>query len=221
VNPTTSWPDDSSGSHSWGNDGLAGAFVGLPPSRIWSLQLLNATVEAKDGYTVGHCQRVGQYARVLGEVLGLNDDQLHSLQIAASFHDIGKIGIISPILNKRGPLDDFEWRVIYMHPLLGRELWEGAIPRLTEVAQIIYQHHERWDGQGYPAGLTGEEIRPEARVLTVADAYDAMRTDRPYRSALSDSVVLDELYTGAGTQFGPDEAAAFIEIIEGKKLKAA
>jgi len=165
VNPTTDWPESWGGSASPRSLGLGLGETGLPPSRVWSLQLLNATVEAKDGYTVGHCQRVGQYACILGEVLGLDDDQLRALQIAADFHDIGKIGIISPILNKPGPLDDFEWRVIYMHPLLGRELWEGAIPRLTDVASIIHQHHERWDGEGYPAGLAGEDIRPEARVL--------------------------------------------------------
>ncbi len=221
MNPTTGWPDDSNGSDSRWSEGLGGVLTGAPPSRVWSLQLLNTTVESKDSYTVGHCQRVRQYARILGEVLGLDDDQLRALQIAADFHDIGKVGIISAILNKPGPLDDFEWRVIYMHPLLGRELWEGAIPRLTDVARIIHQHHERWDGAGYPQGLSGEQIRPEARVLAVADAYDAMCTDRPYRPPLAEPAVLEELYTGAGTQFGPDEAAAFIEIIEGKKLKAA
>jgi len=221
VNPTTSWLDGSNGSDSRWSDGLGGILTGAPPSRVWSLQLLNATVENKDGYTVGHCQRVGQYARILGEVLGLDDDQLRTLQIAADFHDIGKIGIISAILNKPGPLDDFEWRVIYMHPLLGRELWEGAIPRLTEVARIIHQHHERWDGDGYPQGLAGEEIRPEARILAVVDSYDAMCTDRPYRNALSDSAVLDELYTGAGHQFDPEAATTFIEVIEGRKVKAA
>jgi len=221
VNPATAWPDGSNGSDSRWSDGLDGVLMGAPPSRIWSLQLLNATVEYKDSYTVGHCQRVRQYARILGEVMGLDDDQLRTLQIAAEFHDIGKIGIISPILNKPGPLDAFEWRVIYMHPLLGRELWEGAIPRLIEVARIIHQHHERWDGEGYPVGLAGDDICAEARILAVVDSYDAMCTDRPYRSALSDSAVLDELYTGAGTQFDPEAATAFIELIEGRKLKAA
>jgi len=206
VNSTTGWPDDSNGSDSRWSDGLGGVVTDAPPSRVWSLQLLNATVEAKDSYTVGHCRRVRQYARILGEVLGLDDDQLRALQIAADFHDIGKIGIISPILNKPGPLDDF---------------WEGAIPRLTDVARIIHQHHERWDGEGYPAGLAGEDIRAEARILAVVDSYDAMCTDRPYRTALSDSAVLDELYIGAGHQFDPQAATAFIEVIEGKKLKAA
>ncbi len=221
MNPTTSWPDDSNGSDSRWSDGLGGVLTGAPPSRIWSLQLLNTTVEHKDSYTVGHCRRVRQYARILGEVLGLDDDQLRVLQIAADFHDIGKIGIISPILNKPGPLDDFEWQVIYMHPLLGRELWEGAIPRLIDVARIIHQHHERWDGDGYPDGLPGEEICVEARILAVVDSYDAMCSDRPYRPALAESVVLEELYTGAGSQFDPQAATTFIELIEGREVKAA
>lgn len=221
MNPTTGWPDDSNGSGSRWSKGLGSALSGAPPSRIWSLQLLNATVENKDGYTVGHCRRVRQYARILGEVLGLDDEQLRALQVAADFHDIGKVGIISPILNKPGPLNDFEWRVIYMHPLLGRELWEGAIPRLTDVARIIHQHHERWDGEGYPAGLAGDDICLEARILAVVDSYDAMCSDRPYRTALSDSVVLDELYTGAGSQFDPQAAGLFIDMIQDRKLKAA
>ena len=221
MNPTIGWPDGSNGSDSRWSEGLGGVQTGAPPSRVWSLQLLNATVEQKDNYTVGHCQRVRQYARILGEVLGLDDDQLRTLQIAADFHDIGKVGIISPILNKLGPLDDFEWRVIYMHPLLGRELWEGAIPRLIEVARIIHQHHERWDGDGYPQGLAGEEISPEARIMAVVDSYDAMCSDRPYRPALAESVVLEELHTGAGGQFDPEAARLFIDIIQDRKVKAA
>ena len=221
MNPIMDWPASWGGSASPESLGRGLSEAGVPPSRIWTLQLLNTTVEAKDSYTVGHCQRVRQYARILGEVLGLSEEQLRVLQMAAAFHDIGKVGIISPILNKRGPLNSFEWQIVYMHPLLGRELWEGAIPRLAEVAQVIHQHHERWDGQGYPQGLSGDQIRPEARVLAVADAYDAMCTDRPYRPALAPGTILDELRRGAGTQFGPDEAAAFIEIIEGRKRKAA
>ena len=221
MNPTTGWSDDSNGSDSRGSNGLGSVLSGAPPSRVWSLQLLNATVERKDAYTIGHCQRVRQYARILGKVLGLDDDQLRVLQVAADFHDIGKIGIISAILNKPGPLDDFEWRVIYMHPLLGRELWEGAIPRLTDVARIIHQHHERWDGDGYPAGLAGEQIRPEARILAVVDSYDAMCSNRPYRPALAETVVFEELHAGAGGQFDPEAAALFIDLIEDRKLKAA
>jgi len=194
---------------------------GLPPSRLWSLQLLNSVVESKDGYTVGHCHRVRDYARYLGEAFGFSGNQLRCLLIAAAFHDIGKIGIVSSILNKVGPLEPFEWQVMYMHPLLGRELWEGAVPGQPEVAEIIHQHHERWDGQGYPRGLAGDEIRIEARILSVVDAYDAMCTDRPYRPALTAAAALDELHAGVGTQFAPEQAAALIDIVEGRSLKAA
>ena len=221
MNSTTGWPDDSNGSDSRWSHGLGGLLAGAPPSRLWSLQLLNTTVERKDAYTIGHCQRVHEYATMLGQMLGLRQEQLRVLQVAADFHDIGKVGIISPILNKPGPLDDFEWRVIYMHPLLGRELWEGAIPRLIEVARIIHQHHERWDGDGYPQGLAGEEIRPEARIMAVVDAYDAMCSDRPYRPALAETVVFEELHAGAGGQFDPEAAGLFIDIIQDRKVKAA
>ncbi len=219
--PTKGRSDLSDHANSWWTDYTEVSLQSLPPSRLWSLKLLNNVVETKDGYTLGHCRRVQDYARALGEALGLSDQQLSNLLIAATFHDIGKVGIISAILNKPGPLDAFQWQVIYMHPVLGRELWEGSVPRLIEVARIIHQHHERWDGDGYPQGLAGEDIRPEARVLGVVDAYDAMCSDRPYRPALSDSVVLDELYAGAGGQFDPEAAGLFIDIIQDRKLKAA
>jgi len=196
-------------------------FDQVPPSRMWTIKLLNEVVEHKDGYTVGHCQRVRDYAQILGEVLGLDSERLGNLLIAAAFHDIGKVGVLARILNKRGPLDHYEWQIIYMHPLLGRELWEGSVPKLSAVARIIHQHHERWDGQGYPEGLAGEEICPEARILSVVDAYDAMLTDRPYRRALSEAKALRELHEGTGSQFDPQVAPVFIELVEGKKLRAA
>jgi len=196
-------------------------FGGLPPSRLWSLKLLNNVVEEKDGYTVGHCRRVQDYARRLGEELGLKGSQLQQLLIAAAFHDIGKVGIVSSILNKPGPLDHFEWQVVYMHPQLGLELWQGTIRDLPEVGEIIRQHHERWDGTGYPQGLAGTDIIAEARILHVVDAYDAMVTDRPYRPDLTEAQILRELQAGGGSQFWPEAALAFIELVEDKRLRAA
>ncbi len=205
----------------WSGDHLGPEFDRVPPSRLWSIQLLNDVVEHKDGYTVGHCQRVRDYAQILGEALDLETERLGNLLIAAAFHDIGKIGVLGKILNKRGPLDHYEWHIIYMHPMLGRELWEGSVSRLPQVAQIIHQHHERWDGQGYPQELSGTDISIEARILQVADGYDAMRSDRPYRPALTEAKALQELRECAASQFDPEAAQVFIELVEGKKLQAA
>ena len=205
----------------WAGDRAGPEFDRVPPSRLWSIQLLNDVVERKDGYTVGHCQRVREYARILGEALGLESGRISNLLIAAAFHDIGKVGVLGKILNKRGPLDHFQWQIIYMHPALGRELWEGSVSRLPQVAQIIHQHHERWDGQGYPQRLRGADIIPEARILQVVDAYDAMMTDRPYRPALTEAKLLQQLREGTGSQFDPETAQVFIELVEGKKLRAA
>ena len=196
-------------------------FDRIPPSRLWTIKLLNEVIEHKDGYTLGHCQRVRSYAQILGEFIGLDSERLGSLLIAAAFHDIGKVGVLGKILNKRGPLDHYEWQIIYTHPTLGRELWEGGVARIPHVAQIIHEHHERWDGQGYPQGLRGPDVLLEARILHVVDAYDAMRSDRPYRPALTEAKTLQELRECAASQFDPETAQVFIELVEGKKLRAA
>ena len=219
--PVDSW-SGLGGPVGFGWDAQAGTAVpGLPPSRLWSLRLLTSVVEAKDAYTGGHCRRVHAYARVLGEALGLSNEQLNSLLVAAAYHDVGKVCIVSSILNKPGPLDTREWEFVYVHPLLGRELWEGAIRSRASVAEIIHQHHEHWDGRGYPRKLAGTDICPEARILHVVDAYDAMCSDRPYRPALSWSAILAELHAEAGKQFAPAEVAAFIELMGERQLWAA
>ncbi len=196
-------------------------FDRIPPSRLWTLKLLNEVVEHKDRYTLGHCQRVCDYAQCLGQRLGLEGERLRRLLIAAAFHDIGKVGVLGKILNKPGPLDHYEWYIVYMHPLLGRELWEGSVSRLPHVAQIIHQHHERWDGQGYPQGLSGADIPLEARILQLVDAYDAMRSDRPYRPALTEATALQELQEGRESQFDPETAQVLIDLIKDKEMLAA
>ncbi len=193
----------------------------IPPSRLWSMKLLNDVVEHKDGYTLGHCQRVRDYAQILGRAVGLEERRLQNLLVAAAFHDIGKVGVLARTLNKRGPLDHLEWQIIYTHPALGQELWDGSISALHQVAVIILQHHEHWDGQGYPQQLSGTDICLEARILQVVDAYDAMRSDRPYRPALTEAQAVQELREGTGSQFDPEAASLFIELIEPRKAKAA
>lgn len=144
---------------------------------------LARTIDAKDRYTEGHTERVSQYSIFLGERLGLSDRKLETLRIGALIHDIGKIGIDQNILNKPGKLTTEERRHIEMHPVLGEEIC-SPLKALHEVGEIIRSHHEKLDGSGYPDGLKGDEISLETRIVTVADIFDALTTERSYRKAL-------------------------------------
>jgi response regulator RpfG family c-di-GMP phosphodiesterase len=173
------------------------------------LQALAAAIEARDRYTGGHLDRVSKYALATGTVLGLNDKQMWSLWLGSLFHDVGKLAIPDAILNKPGPLTDEEYEEMKKHPELGVEIIE-RISFLLPAALAILHHQERWDGDGYPSGLEGDGISIEGRILCVADAFDAMRTDRPYRAALSEEYAVGELLRCAGSQFDPDVVEAFL-----------
>lgn len=144
---------------------------------------LARTIDAKDRYTEGHTERVSQYSIFLGERLGFNDKRLETLRIGALIHDIGKIGIDQNVLNKPGKLTDEERHHIEMHPSLGQEIC-SPLKALYDVGEIIRGHHEKLDGSGYPDGLKGEEISLETRIVTIADIFDALTTERSYRKAL-------------------------------------
>jgi len=152
---------------------------------------------------------------LLGKFIGLDYRELEILEHAAILHDIGKIGIDSNILNKEGKLTVSEFSLVKAHPLIGEEIL-GPVDTLEGVKTTVIQHHERYDGRGYPYGLTGEEISLKARILSVVDTFDAMVTDRPYRRALSYSKALDELKKGAGKQFDPFVVESFIEMLNHK-----
>jgi len=171
-------------------------------------------IEARDPYTRGHTGRVTALARAIAHQMGWSEEQLSSLEIGALLHDVGKIGVADAILRKPGPLSAAEYAEIKMHPEVGRRMLQGIAYLESAIPGVLY-HHERYDGQGYPAQLSGPEIPLAGRIMAVADAFDAMTSDRPYRRAMSPQAALAELERGAGTQFDPEVVAAFIRAWQG------
>jgi putative nucleotidyltransferase with HDIG domain len=174
--------------------------------------LINA-IEAKDSYTSGHAARVGEYAVAIATEMNMSLRQVDRIRNAALLHDIGKIGINDNILNKEEKLSDLEFEVIKRHPSIGYDIISD-IGFLSDVMSIVRNHHERWDGKGYPDGLKGEEISLETCVLTIADSFDAMTTDRPYRKALTVEEALDEIRKNSGTQFNPDIVEISVKVLK-------
>ncbi|MFO7712673.1 MAG: diguanylate cyclase [Dehalococcoidia bacterium] len=178
-----------------------------------AIYALVSAVEAKDPCTYGHSRRVNTYAVLLAEASGLPPEQVSRVSTAALLHDIGKIGVPDRVLNKKGKLNAEEWELIKTHPRLGATI-VGNVPNLIPCVSTILHHHEKWDGSGYPEGLKGEAISLEARILAVADAYEAMSSERPYRPAIDAEKVLAEMRRCAGSQFDPSLIDVFIGIIE-------
>lgn len=173
---------------------------------------LNKSLEAKDPYTSGHAARVEKFAVELAESYNLPYESIQNIRTAAVLHDIGKIGINDSILNKASRLTQEEYEQIMRHPSIGADII-SKVDFLKDITGIIKHHHERYDGKGYPDGIAGEEIPIEACVLTIADSYDAMTTDRPYRKALTKDEALEEIRKNAGTQFHPGLSEAFITLM--------
>ncbi|MCT2537751.1 HD domain-containing protein [Aquibacillus koreensis] len=173
-----------------------------------------ATLDARDPYTAGHSIRVANYATEIGERFGLGKEDLDILRKSALLHDIGKIGIRDQVLLKDGKLTDEEFDQIKLHPSIGADILHQIQPKeamLTLIPGVKY-HHERFDGKGYPEGLTGEKIPVFGRILAVADAYDAMTSNRPYRKGMAEHVALNIIEEGKGTQWDPTFAEIFIQI---------
>lgn len=180
-----------------------------------TVRTLVAAVEAKDSYTRGHSERVTAYAMTLGQILGLAEEKLDILRLSSLLHDIGKIAVPESVLNKPGKLTEDEWLVIRRHPEVGATIVRNIKGQdIDIIAAVIRHHHERFDGRGYPDGLTGEDIPLLARVLAVADSYDAMTSRRSYRGSLSKQQVVTELSQGKGTQFDNQAASAMLELVE-------
>lgn len=186
-----------------------------------TIQSLVNALEANDLYTKGHSERVKLLALELGRYIGLDFKEIEVLEHAAILHDIGKIGIESFILQKQGKLTSNEYSLIKSHPLIGEEIL-GPIDTLEGVRQTIIQHHERYDGKGYPYGLAGEELSLKSRILSVVDTFDAMMSERPYRKALSIVQIKEELIANSGSQFDPYVVESFIELLnlKGESLLA-
>ncbi len=171
----------------------------------------------KDPYTRQHSQQVTRYALLLGRALGFSEDELLVLEQVALLHDIGKIGIPDHILKKEGPLTESEWEVMRQHPSIGQEILEH-IHVLHLEQNMVRHHHERYDGNGYPSGLKGDEIPIYSRILSIADSFHAMISDRPYRKALPISEAVSELKKNSGTQFDPKLVDLFIQALEDEGL---
>jgi diguanylate cyclase (GGDEF)-like protein len=192
---------------------LIGTELEAKPKALSIIYALAATVDAKDSYTYGHSRKVSEYAVAIAEALKLPQDRITTIRAAGLLHDIGKIGIPDSILKKRAPLTDEEWKPIKAHPELGVEILRHVID-LVNCLPAILHHHEHINGSGYPAGLGGDSIPLEARILAIADAYDAMTSPRPYRERLSSDEAINELRRCAGTQFDTDLVEAFCKIVQ-------
>jgi putative nucleotidyltransferase with HDIG domain len=187
---------------------------------IGSMQALARAVDAKSSWTAGHSARVMRIALGIARHMGFGEERIDRLQQAALLHDIGKIGIRSGILDKPGKLTDEEFAAIREHPVIGDKIL-SPIEAFKEIIPMVRQHHERWDGKGYPDGLAGEAIILEARILAVADVYDAMASDRPYRKGMDLAKVISIIGSEAGRQFDPNVVAVFMELMEEKAELAA
>jgi len=176
----------------------------LRENAFQTVHALVVTLEAKDTYTSGHSQRVADYAVNIGRQLHLSSGEMDVLRYAGQLHDIGKVGITEDILHKPGPLDADEWTVVKTHPLIGERIIQ-PLAFLEEVKDVVRNHHERWDGRGYPDGLSGEHTPVLTRILGVADAFDAMVSQRPYRlRPMTADEAVAELHHCKGTQFDPE-----------------
>ena len=189
-----------------------------PPQRKNNIYLLNSvkallqSLEARDNYTCRHCFRVTELALHFGRALGLPKEDLQAIKTAGLLHDLGKVGISDSILLKRGSLTQEECIIIKTHPVIGAKIVKPLGLKQKEM-EIILHHHERWDGRGYPWGLAGAEIPFLCRLVALVDSFDALTSDRPYRSLLATNLALEEIATHAGTQFDPHLTEKFIDLL--------
>jgi len=187
------------------------AYIDIRQSFLDAIETLSLAIEAKDLYTRGHSTRVADYVGTLAKELKWSDDRVERLQYVAVVHDLGKVAVPESILKKPDRLNEEEFQEMKTHAEIGATIMANT-KYFDEGADIIRHHHERWDGTGYPARLRGEEIPMGARILAVADSFDAMTSDRPYRKALGFDVALQEILKGAGTQYDPAVVEAFVRI---------
>ncbi|MFO7785966.1 MAG: HD-GYP domain-containing protein [Thermodesulfobacteriota bacterium] len=175
------------------------------------IKVIAHIVESKDPYTAGHQRRVAELACAIAHEMELSEERIKGIRMAATIHDIGKVSVPSEILSKPGRLTDMEFGLIKAHPQMGYEILKG-VDFPWPVAEIAYQHHERMDGSGYPRGIKGDEILPEARIIAVADVVEAMASHRPYRPALGIEAALEEISQNKGNAYDPVVADACLEV---------
>jgi len=189
------------------------ALIKLKNAMEGIIQGFVAIVEARDPYTAGHQRRVSRLAVAIGESMGLDEDRIAALRLAAMVHDLGKIYVPSDFLNKPGKLSDMEYSILSRHPQIGRDILK-SIDFAYPISEIVGQHHERMDGSGYPDGLTGENILLEARIMSVADVVEAIASHRPYRPSLGLERALEEIETNRGTHFDPNAVDVCLRLFQ-------
>jgi diguanylate cyclase (GGDEF)-like protein len=182
-------------------------------SRHETIRAIIGTLHVKHKAEEAHSSRVSLICQAFGKYLNLRHEEISLLKMMANIHDIGKIAIEESILNKPGPLTESEWNEIKKHPEIGYHIILTS-PEYAEIAEDILCHHERWNGTGYPRGLKGTSIPYRARIISIADSFDAMTSQRPYRPAMSRAQALEEIRRNAGTQFDPELAQAFLKMAE-------
>ena len=192
----------------------------LQAMNLGTLTALARAVDANSPWTHGHSERVTEYALLIARELGFTEEQRNDLHRAGLLHDLGKVAIPSAVLNKQGKLSEDEYRLMQGHPAEGERIVE-PIQAFAGLRKIIRQHHERWDGQGYPDGLSGEQIHPGARIIAVADVYDALYSDRPYRDGWPQEKVLDFLREQSGKMFDPTVVEVFLTLLEKDAMELA
>ena len=195
-----------------------GLLASLSRGHLQLIRGLAQAIDAKDPYTAGHTSRVAQYSVRIASALGLDDVTRREIEHGALLHDIGKIGVPDAVLSKPGPLDADEWEAMRRHPLVAIAILEG-VELSPIVISMVRHHHENLDGTGYPDHLSGEDLPLAARIARVADAFDAMTSDRPYRDALSLTAARAELRRNAGSQFCPEIVDAFEGLIDRGQLE--
>ena len=183
---------------------------------IHIVETLAGTIDAKDTYTNGHSSRVADYSKEIARRYGYNDSELNDIYMMGLLHDIGKIGIPDAVINKPGKLTDEEYNIIKKHPVMGAKILDN-IKEKPELSTGARWHHEKYDGKGYPDGIKGSDIPEQARIIAVADAYDAMTSYRSYRDPLDQNKVRQEIKNGSGTQFDPRFASIMLEMIDEDK----
>lgn len=191
---------------------LGQAHTEIAQSYLQTIQALAQALDAKDAYTAGHSRRVSRFAFLLARRMGLSREKCEDVRDGALMHDIGKIGVPERVLLKPGRMTEDEIKLIQMHPVIGAQILDPVKP-LRRYIPAVKHHHERWDGKGYPDGLEGEEIPVEARITLIADTFDAITSDRPYRSAKPLDLAIDQFSKFAGKQFDPECVRVFLEIL--------
>ncbi|MCD6296534.1 MAG: HD domain-containing protein [Deltaproteobacteria bacterium] len=197
---------------------LKKAINNLQKARDGIIEAMGLTVETRDPYTAGHQRRVAEIARAIAMEMGLPMHQVEGIHMAGLIHDIGKIAVPAEILSKPGKITECEFGIIKSHPEIGRDILK-KIDFPWPISQIVYQHHERMDGSGYPQGLSGNDIFLEARIMAVADVVEAMASHRPYRPALGIDKALDEISKNRKVLYDPEVADACLRLFKEKEFK--